>query len=133
MSLSLYGPRNSRLVSVVDDDESVRRGLCNLLRSLGYEARDFASGQAFLQSPHLARTGCLLLDVVMSGMSGPELQRQLRALGKNFPTIFITAYVDAATEESVRRAGAIGFLCKPFSEDALTVLIDSAFAEHGPA
>jgi FixJ family two-component response regulator len=133
VSLSLYGPRKSGLVSVVDDDDSVRRGLCNLLRSMGYEAHGFASGQAFLQSPHLARTGCLLLDVVMASMSGPQLQRQLHARGQRCPIVFITAYVDAATEESVRQAGAIGFLCKPFSEDALTVLIDRAFADHGPA
>ena len=103
-----------------------------MLRSLGYESQEFATGQAYLQSPHLSRTDCLLLDVVMPSMSGPALQRQLRELGHRCPIIFITAYVDAATEERVRKAGAIGFLCKPFSEEALTTLIDSAFSDHGP-
>lgn len=128
----MFGARRPRLVSVVDDDASVRRGVCNLLRSLGYEAVEFATGQALLQSPLLARTDCLLLDIVMAGMSGPELQRQLRALGQRCPIIFITAYVDAATEAGVRQAGAIGLLCKPFSEDALTTLMERAFSESDP-
>ena len=129
MSLSKSDPPCPQLVCVVDDDDSVRRGLCNLLRSLGYEVQVFASGGALLQSPDLGRAGCLLLDVVMGGMGGPELQAQLLARGRPCPIVFMSAYLDAAIEQRVRQAGAIGCLCKPFSEAALTALLDDAFSD----
>src|SRR6266704_1273390 len=102
------------LISVVDDDESVRESLPDLLRELGFEAEAFASAEEFLESRALSVTGCLVLDVAMPGMSGIALQRELRNRGSEIPIVFITAYSDEATRPTFcltkpfRRSGVVG-------------------------
>jgi FixJ family two-component response regulator len=115
------------LISVVDDDESLRESLRGLLRSLGYEHAIFSSAEGFLSSEAAAKSGCLILDVCMPGMSGPELQRKLAKLGRKIPIIFITAHGD---ENAARlmAAGAVDCLLKPFSEEALLKAIDRALS-----
>jgi FixJ family two-component response regulator len=107
------------LVSIVDDDESVRESLPDLLRELGFAAEAFSSAEEFLDSDPIARTQCLILDVSMPAMSGPELQRELSRRGSKIPIIFITAHADAAVRPSLLAQGAVECLFKPFSETAL--------------
>ena len=107
------------LISVVDDDDSVREATASLLRSVGFSVREFASAEQFLGSPFLRKTACLILDVRTPGMSGPELQRQLASERSRIPIIFITAHDDQVMQAKVIRGGAIDFLLKPFSEEAL--------------
>jgi len=114
------------LVSVVDDDESVRESLPDLLRELGYSVRAFASAEEFLECPELARVHCLILDVSMPGMSGPELQRELSQSGRQMPTIFITAQVDATLRPALLAQGATECLFKPFSEAELVTALKAA-------
>jgi len=114
------------LVSVVDDDESVRESLPDLLREFGYEAEAFSSAEAFLASKHAGRTGCLILDVAMPGMSGPELQRKLALRRRKIPIIFITAHADEATRSRLLHAGAVACLFKPFSDTALLDALNAA-------
>jgi FixJ family two-component response regulator len=106
------------VVSVVDDDDSVRESLPDLLREFGLESRVFASPSEFLQSAFLEDTKCLILDIVMPGMSGPELRRELIRRGHDIPTIFITAHADFASQRDLW-AGAVDCLLKPFSETDL--------------
>ena len=120
-----------RLVSVVDDDESVRESLPDFLRSFGHDVRPFASADEFLQSPEgLDLTGCLILDVAMPGMSGPELQLELSRRGRNIPIVFVTAYSDGAVGLLVLTRGAVACLSKPFSEDALLDAVTAALGRH---
>jgi len=114
------------LVSVVDDDESVRESLPDLLRELGFAAEAFASGEAFLASDRPASTHCLLLDVAMPGMGGPQLQARLRERGFRIPVIFITAHGDASDRPRLLRQGAVDCLFKPFSEAALLAALAAA-------
>ena len=114
------------LVSVVDDDESVRESLPDLLAEFGFEARAFSSAQEFLASDHINRSRCLILDIHMPGMSGFDLQRELRARGNNIPTIFITAQADEAVRARAIEGGAVGFLLKPFSDTALLESVETA-------
>lgn len=114
------------MVSVVDDDESVRESLPDLLRELGFAARAFPSAEAFLASGEVAATLCLLLDVAMPGMSGPQLQQELAARGHRVPIIFITARVDAAVRRHLIAQGAVDCLFKPFSEQQLRAALDTA-------
>jgi FixJ family two-component response regulator len=107
------------LVSVVDDDESVRESLPDMLRQLGFTAAAFSSAEEFLASDVIARTNCLILDVRMPGMSGPDLQRELTSLGQAIPIVFITASGDKAIRASLLSDGAVECLFKPFSEEAL--------------
>jgi FixJ family two-component response regulator len=107
------------LISVVDDDESVRESLPDLLRELGFEAEAFASAEEFLESRALSVTGCLVLDVAMPGMSGIALHRELRNRGSEIPVVFITAYSDEATHLSLS-------LTKPFSDQALLDAVNLA-------
>ena len=107
------------LISVVDDDDSVREATASLLRSVGFSVREFASAEQFLGSAFLRKTACLILDVRMPGMSGPELQRRLASERSRIPIIFITAHDDQVMQAKVIRGGAIDFLLKPFSEEAL--------------
>ena len=111
---------------VVDDDESVRESLPDLLREFGFAAEAFSSAKEFLSSRCVDRTNCLILDVVMPGMSGPELQIELKRRGREIPIIFITGQEDEATRTRVLRDGAAGFLLKPFSDEALLVAIEKA-------
>ena len=114
------------LVSVVDDDESVRESLPDMLRQFGFAAAAFSSAEEFLASDAIGRTDCLLLDVKMSGMSGPDLQRELTALGQQIPIVFITASGDKAIRARLLSDGAVECLFKPFSEAALLDALQSA-------
>ena len=119
-----------RLVSVVDDDVSVRESLPELLRQLGFAARAFASAEAFLSSDALDRTECLVLDVAMPGMSGPELQTEL-ARYRTMPIIFISANVDQAVTARVLANGAAAVLHKPFSDSELLGALGAALGPEG--
>jgi FixJ family two-component response regulator len=107
------------LVSVVDDDESVRESLPDLLREFGYDAEAFSSAEEFLASQSISRTRCLILDIAMPGMSGPDLQQKLALRGEKIPIVFITAQADATTRSRVLQQGAVQCLLKPFSDTAL--------------
>jgi FixJ family two-component response regulator len=118
------------LLSVVDDDESVRESLPDLLREFGFAARAFASAEEFLTSDIVGRTRCLILDVVMPGMTGLALQRELRVRGQNIPVIFITAQKDEAIREQGLKQGAVKFLYKPFSDIALLEALNVAMSAN---
>lgn len=107
------------LVTVVDDDESVRESLPDLLQELGYSTRAYASAEEFLACGGLQGTQCLILDIAMPGMSGPELQRELVLRGHSIPTIFITALADKSLPPGLLQQQAVECLFKPFSEQAL--------------
>jgi len=112
-----------RRVAVVDDDESVRESLPDLLRQYGYAVVAFASAEQFLGSGELPEFDCLILDIAMPGMSGPELQRELARRGETVPVIFITGHADANVCATLVKAGAVEVLIKPFSaEDLLSAL-----------
>jgi FixJ family two-component response regulator len=117
---------NPKVISIVDDDPSVREATGSLVRSLGYHAATFASAQEFLHSRQIDDTSCLITDLVMPGMSGIDLQDRLIADGNDTPVIFITASFDEMTRTRVLQAGAHGFLRKPFSEESLVKCLDSA-------
>ena len=106
-------------ISVVDDDESLRESPEGLLKALGYAVEVFSSAESFLGSDALAKTKCLILDVSMPGMSGPELQRELMSRGEPIPIIFITSRADEDVVSRVMADGAVACLLKPFTEDAL--------------
>jgi FixJ family two-component response regulator len=114
------------LVSVVDDDESVRESLPDLLREFGFAARAFPSADEFLSSDIVGRTKCLVLDVAMPGMTGLDLQQELRRRGQEIPVIFITAQKDEAIREQAFKQGAVQFLYKPFSDTALLEALNVA-------
>jgi FixJ family two-component response regulator len=116
------------LVSVVDDDESVREALPDLLRQFGFAAETFASAEAFLASEFVSETSCLLLDVAMPGMSGPELQKELTRRREKIPIVFITAYGDASVLRPLLARGAVRCLVKPFSDAALLEAVGAALA-----
>ncbi|HKG72831.1 MAG TPA: response regulator [Aestuariivirgaceae bacterium] len=107
------------LVSVVDDDESVRESLPDLLRELGFTPQAFSSAEEFLDSGNVGGTQCLILDVAMPGMTGPELQRELTLRGHPIPTIFITAHKDDFVRARLIDQGAVECLFKPFNDAAL--------------
>ena len=117
---------NLPLISVVDDDDSVRESLRGLIRSVGFAVKVFASAEEFLNSDHLRNTHCLILDVRMPGMNGLELQRQLAASDRKIPVIFITAHGDEEVRSRALNGGAVDYLLKPFSEEALLNAIDAA-------
>lgn len=114
------------LVSVVDDDESVRESLPDLLKEFGFSVQAFSSAEEFLGSGYVDATRCLILDVAMPGMSGPDLQRELALLHKPIPIVFITAHCDAAVRPRLLERGAVECLFKPFSEAALLAALDAA-------
>jgi len=107
------------LVAVVDDDESVRESLPDLLRELGFAVHAFSSAEEFLASEFLDNTECLILDVAMPGMSGPALQQELQRRRRRIPIVFITAHADESICAQVLEAGAVACLLKPFTETAL--------------
>ena len=107
------------LVTIVDDDESVRESLPDLLREFGFDAASFASAEEFLQRGALDHTRCLLLDIAMPGMSGPALQQELARRLQAIPIVFITANCDDNLRRHVLAAGAVDCLVKPFTEFAL--------------
>jgi len=114
------------MISIVDDDPSVREATKGLVRSLGYGAAAFASAEDFLQSDHVNDTACLITDVQMPGLSGVELQNRLIAQGNCTPIIFITAFPEQRIRARALEAGAVGFLSKPFDEDRLIEYIQAA-------
>jgi FixJ family two-component response regulator len=115
------------LVSVVDDDESVRESLPDLLRELGFAAQAFSSAEEFLASDCVGHTGCLILDIAMPGMSGPDLQRELTLRRQEIPIVFITALGDETIRPRLLEQGAVECLFKPFSETALLQALNAAF------
>ena len=114
------------LVSVVDDDESVRESLPDLLREFGFAAQAFASAEEFLASDWVRRTRCLILDVAMPGMSGLDLQRELTRRRQEIPIVFITAHGDASIRPRVLAQGAVECLFKPFSDTVLLEALNTA-------
>jgi FixJ family two-component response regulator len=114
------------LVSVVDDDESVRESLPDLLREFGFAVRAFSSAEDFLASDCVDKTKCLILDIAMPGMTGPELQRELKRRGQKIPIIFITAQRDETIRSLVLEQGATECLFKPFSDTALSDAVNAA-------
>ena len=119
---------SSPLVSIVDDDESVRESLPDLLREFGFSAEAFSSAEEFLVSDALARTSCLILDVAMPGMTGPDLHRELERRGLPIPVVFITAHRDDTVRPCLLEQGAVECLFKPFSDAALQEALSSALS-----
>lgn len=113
-------------VSVVDDDESVRESLPDLVREFGFAVQAFSSAEEFLASDCICRTSCLILDVAMPGMSGPDLQQELKRRQKLIPIIFITAHGDEAVRPQLLEQGAVECLFKPFSDTALREALNNA-------
>ena len=118
--------RESKLVAIVDDDDSVRGTLQELLRSAGFPSRAFDSAEGFLASGHQQETACLITDIRMPGMSGLELQARLNAQRCRIPTIFITAHGDEEMRFQALREGAVEFLSKPFDDEVLIESIRAA-------
>jgi FixJ family two-component response regulator len=118
----------SSLVSVVDDDESVRESLPDLLREFGFAVRAFSSAEDFLASDCVDQTKCLILDMAMPGMTGPDLQQELRIRRKEIPIVFITAQRDETVRARVLEQGAVECLLKPFSDTALRDAVNAALA-----
>lgn len=114
------------LVSVVDDDESVRESLPDLLSEFGFAAQTFSSPEEFLLSDCVGQSRCLILDIAMPGMSGPDLQQELKRRGRDIPIIFITASTDKSIRPRLMEQGAIECLFKPFSDTALLKALNAA-------
>jgi FixJ family two-component response regulator len=114
------------LVSVVDDDESVRESLPGLLKEAGFAARAFSSAEEYLTSNCIGQTRCLILDISLPGMSGPDLQQELKRRQQDIPIIFITSQEDEAIRPRLREQGAVDCLFKPFSDTALVEAINVA-------
>jgi len=115
------------LVSVVDDDESVRESLPDLLREFGFVVRAFSSAEEFLASDCVGQTKCLILDIAMPGMTGPELQRELTVRRQEIPIIFMTANSSGGVRPRLLKEGAVDCLFKPFSDTALLRALNSVF------
>jgi FixJ family two-component response regulator len=118
--------QGTKLVAIVDDDDSVRIALEGLLKSVGLPARAFASAEEFMKSGQKRETSCLIADIRMPGMSGLELQAKLNAESCRIPIIFITAHGDAKMRMHALRAGALEFLAKPFDDEALLESVRAA-------
>ena len=121
------------VISIVDDDESVRAATGSLVRSLGFKAHTFASAEEFLRSQHVDETSCLITDVKMPGINGIELQGVVREGGRRTPIIFITAFPEEPIRVRAMQAGAIGFLSKPFDVAALIKFLDLALQSNDSA
>lgn len=119
------------MITIIDDDESVRVATESLVRSLGFGAKAFASAEDFLRSPLLGHTDCVITDVQMPGMTGVELQGHLRARGDLTPLIFITAFPEERIRRQVDGAGTFGFLAKPFDGSTMIACIDEALNAGG--
>src|SRR5467141_2219278 len=115
------------LVTVIDDDESVRESLPYLLRAFGFVVRAFSSAEEFLASNCVGQTRCLILDIVMPGMTGPDLQQELMDRGQEIPIIFVTAQSDETVRTRLLEQGAVDCLFKPFSDTALCEALNAAF------
>ena len=124
-------PLDERVIGVVDDDESVRMAVGSLLRSLGFKIEMFASAEDLLGSAQLDDIACLIVDVRLPGMSGLDLQGQLLARKREFPMIVISAHDDPVARRQALTAGALAFLRKPFSEEALIDAVRSGLSQGG--
>lgn len=113
-------------VSIIDDDGSIRESLPDLLKLFGFAVRTFSSAEEFLSSNSVDETSCLILDIAMPGMSGPDLYQELKRRGKKMPVIFITGQKDETIRSRVLQQGAAGALLKPFSDEALLAAIRTA-------
>jgi FixJ family two-component response regulator len=120
------------IISIVDDDESVRAAMSSLIRSLGYEAREFDSAEAFLASPRRQDTACLIADIHMPAMSGLDLQDMLLAQEQAVPIIFITAFPADSLRRRAEAAGAAGFFSKPVDSQMIIRCLDAALGSSGP-
>jgi FixJ family two-component response regulator len=118
---------NRALVSVIDDDESVRESLPDLVREFGFAVQVFSSAEEFLASSYIGQTKCLILDIHMPGMSGPDLQRELTLRQKEIPIVFITAHRDETVRPRLLEQGAVECLFKPFSDTALREALNAVF------
>jgi FixJ family two-component response regulator len=118
--------QNVPIISIIDDDESVRLAVKSLVRSLGLIARTFASAEEFLQSPHVDDSSCLITDVQLPGMNGLKLQSLVLAQGRRMPIIFVTAFPAEHIRGPALAAGAVGFLSKPFDGQTLITLVEGA-------
>ena len=119
------------VISIIDDDASVRLATNRLVRSLGYITHAFASADEFLRSPQVNATSCVIADIHMPGMDGVQLQRHLRAQGSRLPIIFITAFPDESIRARALEGGAVCFLAKPFDATTLIKCLDVALGEAG--
>jgi FixJ family two-component response regulator len=119
----------TQIVYIVDDDDSVRRAMERLIRSAGMEARTFASAQEFLDFEFTNRDACMIVDIKLQGMSGLELQEELRTKGADLPVIFITGFDSPETREQAKKSGAAGYFRKPVDDQALLDSIQWAFAQ----
>ena len=118
--------QHAPVISIIDDDESMRCAIKSLVTSLGFGAYTFASAQKFLQSTHLDHTSCVITDLQMPGLDGVDLQKSLLAQGRRIPIIFVTAFPEERLRARAIEAGALGFLSKPFETETLIKLIDKA-------
>lgn len=121
----------AQTISIIDDDALARDGIRELVESLGYEVLTFVSAEHFLESGVVARTACLITDIQMPGLNGLELQEELQAQGYRTPIILITAYPSEQQRNRALRAGAIGFLSKPFEERSLVECLNHAVNHAG--
>ncbi len=126
---------NKRVISIIDDDASVREATARLIRSLGHTAAEFSSAEEYLESAEGRDCACVISDLHMPGMSGAELQSRLIAEGRRTPMIFMTAYFEEKVRDRVLDAGASGFLRKPFDDESLIACLDKALnrPHSGPA
>ena len=119
------------LIAVVDDDISVRESLESLLKSVGFQVNTYSSAEEFIDSPRLGAADCLILDVRLDGMSGPDLQRELKTAGHSIPIVFVTAHETEALRERMMADGAIDCLLKPFADDTLLDAVEKALISRG--
>jgi FixJ family two-component response regulator len=131
-ALPLELRERKKLISIVDDDESVRRTTTLLIQSFGFQAAAFESAESLLKSGQLQETSCLLVDLQMPGMNGLQLQRHLAASGYKIPIIFITAYDSKESRQQAMQAGAVAFLSKPFNDELLLETIRGTLRESEP-
>ena len=120
----------SHVISIIDDDPSVRLATQSLIRSLGYAAEVFSSAEEYLQSGRVRDSSCVITDLHMPGMTGTDLQDRLIADGHQIPIIFVTAYFEEQTRARVMDAGAVGFLRKPFADERLIECLDRALGAN---
>jgi len=120
---------NAGIIAIVDDDEPLREALASVMKAAGFTPRAFATAEEFLACDDCDDTACLILDVRLPGMSGIELQKQLSKTNSRLPIVFVTAHGDATLRDSLMRAGAAAFLCKPVRSDALLKEIRRALAQ----